>query len=690
MGRQKYKPNYALPIFILGFVFKLLILSSVFTVASIPEAAAKKSDRCSAKDQVPCPAYYPGERCDAWLSEQGGICQPCGGKDEKSCPVIKKGEQCKSNLSRNSGGICVGCGGLNEKSCPVIKRGERCNAGLSENSRGICTACGGENEKACPVIKGGTICESGLGRFSGICRPCGLEGQLACPAVEVGRQCELWTTKRGDYCRSCGDVGGQACRITDKGKACKPGLRRALDGQCVYDEKEMIRINAEAKMEELSTQIMAAAFGVSDANQNEALVDSLSSEDDAAAEQLPDNNLCPSDAQSWSISVESDVSFIIGGEGEIGMAWRCADFTEEQKDSKWFANSGFNWRPGFGAGAGLTFGFWQDDVENLRGKSHGYVFDLVQLIQNAKGGPLAELKKELDKLADKEPEADISLTVGFWYADYPEDDPRALENAGLDWRPRFIGWTIYIGGGVGWEAGAVYSKINTVQVCRANMKCAEGVWEGGGKTLIVSGQTTDGLYAREENSQEDLYFDRVLVAGRKYKYFDDQDTEDKDDDIKKLIRYRKNFTLLKYDDGTNKYELTKARDLTDEDLLDNETAARTRSPFQGEQENPAQSNENNAQRAIDAGSAPAGSQAINVLGRWSYQAGGNTHSDEVLMQAEGYIITRRVGTNYLIRYKKSGSNAYQSAAGSELRFVSEARALWVSPDRKTVFQWHKQ
>jgi hypothetical protein len=680
MGRKKHSSKYTLPLFILGFVFKLLILSTVFTVTSVGDAEARKSDQCSANGQEPCPVYYPGERCDAWLSEQKGICSPCGGKDQKSCPVIKKGEQCKTNLSKNSRGICVGCGGLNEKACPVIKGGERCNAGLSKNSRDICTPCGGENQKACPVIKNGTICQAGLGKFEGICRPCGTEGERACPALEVGRQCELWTTQRDDICQPCGDVGARACRITDKGKACKPGLRRALDGICVFDEKEMIRINAEAKLDELSTQVMAAAFGVSDANQNDELVDSLTNEDDAAEEHIPeDNNLCPSDAQAWSISVESDVSFIIGGEGEIGMAWRCADFSAERKDSKWFANSGYNWRPGFGAGGGLTFGFWQDDVENLRGKSHGYVFDLVQLIQNAKGGPLAELQKELDKLNDKEPEADFSLTVGFWYADYPEDDPRALENAGFDWRPRFIGWTISIGGGVGWELGAVYSKINTVQVCRAEMKCAEGIWEGGGKTLIVSGQTTDGLYAREENSDERLYFDRVLVAGRKYKYIDDQDTEDDDDDVKQLIRFRKNFTLLKYDDGTNKYELTRAGDVPEAETEENTEALRSR---------PLQNDESTAEQGRNQ---PAGGgNQTNILGVWVYKVAGNSFKDEILVVGDGYIITRRVGTNYLIRYKKSGAGSYQSDAGSELRFVSGNRALWVSPDRKTVFQWKKQ
>ena len=678
MGRLKHKSNYALSLFILGVFFKLLILSTLFTVTSVGDAAAKKSDQCSANGQKPCPTYYPGERCDAWLSEQGGICRPCGGKNQESCPVIKKGERCKANLSKNSSGICVGCGGLNEKSCPVIKGGERCNAGLSKNSRGLCTPCGGRNEKACPVIKGGTVCESGLGKINGICRPCGLEGQLACPAVEVGRQCELWTTKRGDYCRPCGDVGTKACRITDKGKACKPGLKRTLDGVCVFDEKEMIRINAEAKLEELGGQILPAIFEVFKVSQNESLMESVKNEDPAAESYVPeDNNLCFGDgAQTWSLSVEADAAFFVGIEGEVGMAWRCADFTKERKDSKWFANSGYNLRGGFGGGASATLGFWQDDVENLRGKSHGYVFDIKQLFENATGGLAAEYKKEMDKLQEGG-KADFSPTIGFWFADYDKDDPRSIENAGLSWRPRFIGWTVSGGFGHGWDAGVTYSKIKTVQVCLADMKCAEGVWEGDGKTLIISGQTKDGLYGREAGSDANRYFERVLVAGRKYKTTSGSE---------KIIRYRKNYTLLKYDDGINKYKLTKLRDLTADDLLEGDTAARNRT---GKSDVDASRPGNEEQAGNDNLSADPVA-TINVLGRWSYQAGGKTHTDDILMQADGYIIARRVGTNYLIRYKKSGSNSYQSAGGSELRFVSGTRALWVSPDRKTVFQWQKQ
>ncbi len=678
----------------LKFILTTVFVCIVMAFASAEPAFAKKSDKCSANGQKPCPVHYIGPICDPGLGNLGGICRPCGGNGQKACPPMERGKQCRGNLMKIDGrcyaacggpnqvacpkikagypcrgkyepdarNICKPCGGDGQKACRALKSGEQCNANLHKDSAGVCRACGGLNQRACPITKRGTVCKPGLGKFDGICRPCGKKGQRACPAMEVGRQCAPWTTQRDGVCKPCGSEGARACRVTDKGKACKPTLKRNIKGICVVDPKERLKQDAMDRMGELTPEILAAAKQVISAGSNDGFTSKLREEDASFMDEQPDNNGCVGDkTRTWTVGVNADVSFIIGGEGELGAAIRCADHQRGQKDFKWFAGTGYSWRPGFGASLGLTFGFWRDDFDGMRGKSHGYVFDLFQLLENLKGGPLVSLKKEVSdlkmllKAGTYEPST--SIAIGVWYLDYPKDDPRAIENAGVNWRPKYQGWTITVAKGGGWDAGGVYSKTKTQQFCTVDMKCAEGKWSNGGTVLNITRQTKQAIWVAR-GSGSPVKYDRVLPAGRKYKSANGD-----------IIRYRKNYTKLKF----------KAKGESNVNLTRRSAPPTADASRRAERDD---------RKPFPIKPTPAG--RINTLGLWDFTAKGSRLTDEFVKQTDEYVILRRHGTTQNRRYDWVSKNTYRNSRGSTFRFVSEDRGIWVSPDGKTVYQLRKR
>lgn len=243
-----------------------------FIAASMGDAVAKPSDKCSARGQKPCPAIYKGERCDPGLSEQRGTCQPCGGRNQKACPKIKRGYPCRGKLEPDSAGICRPCGGNNQKACRALKPGARCNSGLvnirgtckscggpdeiacpkikrgypcrgqyEPNANGICKPCGGIDQKACRALKPGKRCDDGdnnkdtrIGNIDGICRRCGIEDHPACPRIVSGYPCVgKFEPDDNDICRPCGGLGQRRCRALKEGRQCDAGLEHILaKGTC--------------------------------------------------------------------------------------------------------------------------------------------------------------------------------------------------------------------------------------------------------------------------------------------------------------------------------------------------------------------------------------------------------------------------------------------------------------------------
>ena len=86
------------------------------------------------------------------------------------------------------------------------------------------------------------------------------------------------------------------------------------------------------------------------------------------------------------------------------------------------------------AGVGASLGFWRQDFDDLRGKSHGYVFDLFQIVENSTSGPLLALKDEIKEIkgmikTGANVKAGSSFNIGFWFNDYDKSDSRSGRRA---------------------------------------------------------------------------------------------------------------------------------------------------------------------------------------------------------------------------------------------------------------------
>ncbi|MEL7108991.1 MAG: hypothetical protein AAGL99_06970 [Pseudomonadota bacterium] len=556
-------------------------------------ADAKPSDKCSAEGQKPCPVWYSGPVCDPGLGTFGGKCRKCGKHGQRQCPAIERGRQCQKGLKKIAGkcyrscgkageiacpkiylgypcrgatepdskNICRACGGNGQKACRAMKPGEQCNAGLDKDSKGVCRPCGGNGEMACSIIKAGTICESGLGQFDGVCRPCGLKGQRACPAIENGRQCEAWTTQRDGICRPCGTENARACRVTDRGTPCQDGLKRKLNGICVVSVEEATRRAAMAKLESTGAAIFLSAFDFTQSvNNDDSLKNSLEAED---ASEISGNEVqaaCGVDedntsirSQTWTMSVGASVKALVGVEGEAGVAIPCDretdgnlfNFENDEKLFKWFASSAFSLQLGAGAEGAVSVGWWVNEMDEIRGKSHGWTIDLTDLI-----GPA-------EKLKDIKIEKGVSASITWWFERRDEDGDGKDDEVGP-----YQGFTITIAAGKTAGLGSGYRAATTTQVCTYDMDCALHTWEGQGETIVVTARNEDRILVNMNGDTRIKFVRDTWLDKRDYKRLDD------DGDVVERICFRSNFTKLFYLDGDDDCDDGKA-------LRINKTAATT-------------------------------------------------------------------------------------------------------------------
>jgi hypothetical protein len=85
-----------------------------------------------------------------------------------------------------------------------------------------------------------------------------------------------------------------------------------------------------------------------------------------------------------------------------------------------------------------------------------------------------------------------------------------------------------------------------------------------------------------------------------------------------------------------------------------------------------------------------GSVDIAVLGQWEFTVNGNQQTEEFTFQDNNGLTVRRVGTEIDRQYSRIGANEFSSEFGGTFRFVNDTRALWISPDRTTVFQLNRK
>ena len=664
----------------LMLILKVAVVCLAFAMTSLGDAEAKKSDRCSAKGQPPCPVYYPGPICDKGLGDIGGKCTPCGKDGQRSCPPMERGRQCEKGLDKVNGycrskcggpnqkscpkiragypcrgkyepdarNICKPCGGLNQKACRALKQGEQCNRGLDKDDGGVCRPCGGVGQPACGILKKGTICQPGTGKIDGVCQPCGKLNQRACPAVEQGRQCEEWTTNRSGYCKPCGTPETGACRVTDKGKACRD-LYSYSFGSCKETIRSRTRQKAIDKLKELGPDVILGALSTAEKVDNNPAAKSAIQNGEAPSTPL-DNQACAGDEhRAWTVGLGASAGVGVGVEGEVGAAFRCAEHQKNQQDMKWYSGGAWSINAGGGAGAGVNVGMWMSDYNNLRGKSHGYVFSLFDIASAA--FPSLQAAKVKGVSPD--------VSVGFFFED---------NDSG--WPGPYQGFTVGLGGAVGINFGR-YVNATTVQYCDYDMDCALFNWREdrvNGMEIAVKARDKEGItvdiFKPGEAPRTNVYFERHTITDKRdYELGSGGDAE--------RICFRRNFKELKY--------LASGRNcdrgvtlIVDSALDENDTSQDA--ALRSEAETPALTS----------------ATAINTLGLWDFEAKGQTVTDEFVQQTDSYVILRRYGTTQNRRYNKVGDNIYRNDRGATFRFVNATRGIWVSPDGSTVYQLRKR
>ncbi|GAB5454779.1 MAG: hypothetical protein Hens2KO_10080 [Henriciella sp.] len=322
---------------------------------------------------------------------------------------------------------------------------------------------------------------------------------------------------------------------------------------------------------------------------------------------------------------------------------------------KWYSGGAWSINAGGDASAGVNVGMWMAPHNNLRGKYHGVVFSISDII-----GAYKAYKNGLDMSKLKKASADVS--IGFYFED----------NNG--WPGNYSGFTVALSGGVGLNA-AKYVKGTTVQNCDYDMDCALHKWRQKGnangtridvKARDKKGITVD-IYAPGEDARRNVYFERHTITDKRdYQLGKGRDAE--------RICFRHNFKELRYlKSGRN---CDRGIALVVEGQLDdsNETFQRTRAS--GGSANPVKVN--------------AATTAISVLGLWDFDARGTRLTDEFVQQMDTHVVLRRNGGNQLRRYEKTGPNTYRAETGATLRFISGTRGIWISPDGETVYQLRKR
>ena len=736
---------------------------------------------CGGDGQTQCRALKAGKQCNTGTVKYRGKCKSCGSRGQQACPKLASGYPCKGKNEPNSAGICTACGGNGQKACRALKAGKQCNPG-TRKLRGNCYACGANNQVPCPGLAKGKRCNAGTkligakcttcggadqracpklatgypcrGNYrpdgNNICKPCGGVGEPSCRVFRAGRQCAEWSTSRNGRCVPCGDRNQNACRITDKGKPCKAGLTRKLNGTCKLTPAGMVRQAALAQLSKDADVIMPMLNKGSSMSQDKGLRSNIrsgaSTASDGDSPPRSDNVVgdrgnpsCPAGLNTWAIRVGVEAGFLVNFEGEAGMAFNCGGNRADTKDAKWYFSKSVNFRLGGGAGGGFTFSFWKDEVSNLRGKSHGYVIDVVEAFENMTGinkevkavmaGDVKKLKKALGEFAPE-------LTIGVWF-ERRDEDARGLTWIKENDVGRFLGYTVTFSKAAGWDAGGAHIMATTEQICTVDMLCAEGTWAGkvGGRngTIYVDRQTKQHVYA-SINGGESLKLDRVTNAGRKYR----------SGDSGPQIRYRHNFTELQYRSSNGGrwsklslakdptlagvYSLTRGEGNTASLVVDNARNDGFDARFNGgETVRFARKRGTNRTYRGDGATImfrdnfrkvnykPSSGAAYDLTrgsvddivndsdtflhtelrGEWNMRVpGGRTVVEDIVESDTETISVKRVGTDFvrtyrLTGYRQDGTYEYTSDAGGRFRFVSPTRGIWISDDNQTVFQLHR-
>jgi hypothetical protein len=610
--------------------------------------------------------------CGNGLVTKSGICYACGGANQQACPKLEFGYPCRGAYEPDGDNICRSCGGEGQKACRALKAGDQCKGSL-QNFDGTCRPCGGENERACPVLASGTVCESGLGKFDGYCKPCGSLNQRACPAIEVGRQCEAWTTQRDGYCKPCGTVETGACRVTDKGKACQDGLEWTVSGECKMTEKAALKAQAIADFEAMGTDtIQVFVNSAVSLRENEDYAESLDDSDEDNPPAPPGVRCVGRDHQSYTVGVVGGAQLGIGVSGEVGAGFRCTSTPGLGNDSKWYSGGAVSYGFQANAEAGVTLGMWESEVNQLRGKVHGWTFDLLDLVTMGSKG-----KIEIPSAKIKGVPVKPSIVIGLWYA-RKDTDLDGKSNWDFDYQ----GMTLTVTGVVGEGIGPEYVRATTNQVCDYEMGCTIGNWfevndtdarVSGGLAITVKERTKEHIIVdlfENGSARRDVKFERdTWLDKRDYKRVSGGDVEER-------ICFRQNFRTLKYMDEDRNCDRGLKLIMPGVDK-DEDEARYDDGTINSDASSTSPASDGSLSPVFGSETTTSGRAALDVEGSWDMKTGAGA-VPYMMQVGNGFILMRSAASGNAVVYRKVSSSVYRSDEGAQLTFANAKAAVWQS------------
>lgn len=579
-----------------------------------------------------------------YAPNKAGQCVKCGHKDQPACEPMRKGPQCFDYLEKING-ICIARGGQGD--LPYSGAGFDCKPGYNVGSNGRCTRCGGKDQVVCEPMRGGNQCKAGLDKFQGMCRAWGKQGEKPRPRLLPGFPCDKGLVTHNDRCVPCGGLDQPMCRAVRAGPQCRDYLGE-VDGWCRKRGGE-----GELRYENLGFDCKPGFNVDPDDTQRCTRCGGLNQ---PPCEPMRKGKICDDGLVR---------SKVVNGRCVLPPYHLADPFKVYNRSNRtvfvsvhWITPDGDFWTMAtddIAAGGSKSF--------NIAGALDCYPDKFEQ--GNTRTNPLSGLFEEQSDSCKGQ-----HFQVLFW-------NSKAKFNqyaAEMSLIPIFtaIAWDQTVGkisGGLMPVSGAEQVAELTADIW-SDIRDPEGTMAGWGVHDWAMNLPQESAWVAYwgKGTKSDVVLDEAEYVGNpKTIVHPGQRTP-----------HPHTWFLLTDSQGA----LAQTNQVCDEGMCPNPNYTRSRAS--------SSTLLSTANASTVVGTTAVGTQGFNTLGLWDFEVNGKLLTDEFVEQTNSYVVLRRYGTTQNRRYEKVGDNEYRNKRGSTFRFVSNDRGIWISPDKKTVYQLKKR
>ncbi|MCR9271206.1 MAG: hypothetical protein NXH72_14530 [Hyphomonadaceae bacterium] len=405
--------------------------------------------------------------------------------------------------------------------------------------------------------------------------------------------------------------------------------------------------------------------------EDEAYARSLEDSDEDSPPPPPGVSCVGRNHQSYTVGLVGGAQLVIGVSGEVGAGFRCQSTPGAGNDSKWYSGGAISYGLQANAEAGVTLGMWQSEVNQLRGKVHGWTFDVMDLITLSNALEYSNIKIPTAKI--KGVPVKPAIAIGLWYNRKDTD----MDGKG-NWDFDYSGMTLTVTGVVGEGIGPEYVRATTNQVCDYEMGCAIGNWYevDDDDARVSNGVAITVTERTKEHIIVDLYKNGSAQSGVKFERDTWSDKRDykrvSNGDVQERICFRQNFRTLKYmDEDRNcdrglKLIMPGVDKDADEAPYDDGTISSNATHTAREKVSVNQS-ETRAQA----------DRSRSFDGNWEMKTDGGI-VPYTIKSGNGFILMRSSTSGKAVVYNKVSEAVYRNDAGAQLSFANSKAAVWQS------------